>query len=183
MRVLYLAINGTLHPSTSSYELVHGRSPWACGHREYEGVPWLSGALACWPDVKIVLTSPLPTSQGMPSVMEHLGPLAERVVGFAYVDLTTKAVRQVRTRTGSVRRLPYSSEDYWRLSKADIVTAHVEWLTPDAWVAVDDEDILWPERIADHVSIVDGLKGLKDQVEQDRLLTHLQVNFGTVVQT
>jgi hypothetical protein len=64
------------------------------------------------------------------------------------------------------------------MNKADIVVAHVEWLQPQAWLAVDDEDILWPRRLADHVCIVDGCKGLEDPVEQDRLLTYLQMNFG-----
>jgi len=178
MHVLYLALSGTLHPSTSSYELVHGRSPWTSGHQEYEAVPWLSGALACWPDVKIVLTSPQPKGDDLSAVLEHLGTLAERVISFAYVDLTTKNVRQLRTRAGSARLLPYSSEDYWRMSKSDIVTKHVEWLKPAAWVAVDDEDMLWPTGIADHVCIVDGLTGLKNAAEQDRLLTYLQKNFG-----
>lgn len=178
MHVLYLAVSGALHPSASSYELVHGRSPWASGHKEYEAVAWLSGALACWPDVRIVLTSPQPKGGTLCAVLEHLGTLAERVIGFAYEDLTSKAVRQVRTRSGSARQLPYSTEDYWRLSKAHIVTAHVEWLKPAAWVAVDDEDILWPRSVADHVCIIDGLRGLKAPEEQDRLTTYLQMNYG-----
>jgi hypothetical protein len=72
----------------------------------------------------------------------------------------------------------YSNEDYWRMHKSHVVTAHVEWLKPQAWVAVDDEDILWPKRVADHVCIVDGCEGLKHPAEQDRCLTYLQVNFG-----
>lgn len=178
MRVVLLGISGVLHPSASLYELVHGRSPWDNGHRQYEAVPWLSSALARWPDVRIVLTSTQPWKHGLPAVLEHLGALAERVDGFTYEDLTTRAVREVRTRSGTTRQMAYSSEDYWRLNKADIVTAHVDWLRPSAWVAVDDEDILWPKSLANHVCIVDGCKGLKDPAEQDRLLTYLQMNFG-----
>lgn len=97
---------------------------------------------------------------------------------YTFEDLTTKVLRQVRTRSGTTRQLTYSSEDYWRLNKADIVTAHVEWLKPDAWVAVDDEDFLWPKLWADHVCLVDGLEGLKNPAEKDRLLTYLALNFG-----
>jgi HAD domain in Swiss Army Knife RNA repair proteins len=178
MRVLYLGISGTLHPSASTYELVHGRSPWDCGHCKYEAVPWLASALAGWVDVRIVLTSTQPRRHGLPAVLEHLGMLAERVIGYTFDDLTTKVVRRVRTRSGTTRQLTYSSDDYWRLNKADIVTAHVEWLKPETWVAVDDEDILWPKRVADHVCIVDGLTGLQSPAEQDRLLTYLDMNFG-----
>ncbi|HSI49171.1 MAG TPA: HAD domain-containing protein [Ideonella sp.] len=176
--MLYLGISGTLHPSESTYELVLHRSPWRNGHRRYEAVPWLSNALARWPDVQIVLTSTQVWKHGLPAVLEHLGALTERVVGFTYEDLTTRVVRQVRTRSGTTRSVRYSDEDYWRMNKGDIVAAHVEWLRPDAWVAVDDEDILWPRGSADHVCIVDGCKGLNDPAEQDRLLTYLTANFG-----
>lgn len=177
-RALYLGISGVCHPSASLYELVHGRSPWDDGHREYEAAAWLSSALTLWPDVRIVLTSTQPRMYSLPVVLEHMGTLAERVIGFTYEDLTTKVVRQVRTRSGTTRSVGYSNEDYWRMNKADIVTAHVDWLQPEAWVAVDDEDILWPRGLADHVCIVDGCRGLKDPAEQDRLLTYLTANFG-----
>lgn len=178
MRLLYLGISGTLHPSASTYELILGRSPWDAGHEQYEAVPWLSSALTHWPDLRIVLTSTQPWKHGLPAVLERLGPLAERVIGFTYEDLTTKTVRQVRTRSGTTREISYSDEDYWRMNKADIVAAHVEWLQPQAWVAVDDEDILWPRSLVDHVCIVDGCKGLAAPVEQDRLLTYLRMNLG-----
>jgi hypothetical protein len=182
MRVVLLGISGVLHPSASLYELVHRRSPWDDGHRQYEAVPWLAQTLERWPDVQIVLTSTQPWKHGLPAVLEHLGRLAGRVIGFTYEDLTTKVVRQVRTRGGTTRSVGYSSEDYWRMNKADIVAAHVEWLQPQAWVAVDDEDILWPKSVADHVCIIDGLTGLKNPAEQDRLLTYFRANFGAVGQ-
>jgi HAD domain in Swiss Army Knife RNA repair proteins len=178
MRVLYLGISGVLHPSASTYELVRGRSPWDDDHQKYEAVSWLSSALTHWPDVRIVLTSTQPWKYGLPTVLELLGMLAERVIGFTYQDLTTKVVRQVRTRSGTTRSVGYSNEDYWRMNKSDIVAAHVEWLKPEAWVAVDDENILWPKGLANHVCIVDGCQGLKHPAEQDRLLTYLQMNFG-----
>lgn len=178
MRVLYLGISGVLHPSASTYELVQRRNPWTDGHSEYEAVPWLAQALERWPEVQVVLTSTQPWKHGLPSVLEQLGTLAERVIGFTYEDLTTKVVRQVHMRSGASRHVGYSDADYWRMNKSDIVAAHVEWLQPQAWVAVDDEDILWPRRLADQVCIVDGCKGLKDSAEQDRLLTYLQMNFG-----
>ena len=74
--------------------------------------------------------------------------------------------------------VPFSDEDYWRMNKSDVVAAHVGWLAPAAWVAVDDENILWPKRFVDHVCIVDGCEGLKSPAEQHKLLMCLQKNFG-----
>jgi HAD domain in Swiss Army Knife RNA repair proteins len=178
MRVIYLGISGVLHPSASVYELVYGLSPWDDGHQKYEAVSWLSSALTRWPDVRIVLTSTQPWRHGLPAVLERLGALSERVIGYSYQDLTTRVLRRVRTRSGTTREVTLSNEDYWRLNKSDIVVAHVDWLAPDAWVAVDDESILWPKALVEHVCIIDGLEGLRHSAQQDRLLTHLQMNFG-----
>jgi len=178
MRVLYLGISGTLHPSSTTYELVVGGSPWEKGHAEYEAVPWLDRTLHQWPDVRIVLTSTQPWRRGLQAVLSLLGPLAARVDGFTFDDLTTKPVRRVVARSGTSRQCAFSSEGYWRMNKSDIVSAHLNWLRPDAWVAVDDEDILWPPGMAKHVCIVDGCQGLVHPTEQDRLLTCLYVNFS-----
>lgn len=104
--------------------------------------------------------------------------LAGRVVGHTFEDLTTQPVRMVRSRSGASRRRPYSSEEYWRMNKADVVAAHVDWFEPEAWVAVDDEDILWRPEHAAHVCIVDGCEGLRNPADQDRLLCCLRANFG-----
>lgn len=178
MQVLYLGISGVLHPSASTYELVLGRNPWERGHREYEAVPWLDEALHPYPDVRIVLTSTQPWKHGLRPVLECLGGLASRVIGYTFEDLTTKPVRHIRTRSGSEVDRPYGAEDYWRMNKSDIVAAHVAWLKPQAWAAIDDEDILWSQELHSHVCIVDGCKGLKSTAEQDRLLTCLEANFG-----
>lgn len=177
-QVLYLGLSGTVHPSASTYHLVHGRSPTDDGHHEYEAVPWLGRALARWPDVTVVLTSTQPRKHGLPLVLERLNVLATRVVGFTYEDLTTNPVRRVRTRSGSTAERPYSREDYWRMNKSAIVGAHVAWLKPQTWVAVDDEDILWPPEHRSRVCIFDGCRGLAHPAEQDRLLTYFHANFG-----
>jgi hypothetical protein len=104
--------------------------------------------------------------------------LAGRVIGYTFEDLTTQPVRSVRTRSGASRRRSFSSEDYWRMNKADIVAAHVDWLKPGAWVAVDDEDILWRAEHAAQVCIVDGCEGLRSPAEQEKLLRCLRANFG-----
>ena len=178
-QVVYLGISGVLHPSRTTYELVHRRSPWDDGHAPYEGVPLLDSALQRWPAARIVLTSTQPWAHGLPSVLEKLGPLAARVDSFTYEDLTRRAQRVVRTRSGTTRALTYSNEDYWRMNKADIVAAHVEWLQPAAWVAIDDEDTLWAPAVArDHLVATDGCAGLQDGATWDRLLTTLEGNFG-----
>lgn len=171
--ILYLGISGVLHPSASTYELVQGRNPWTDGHFEYEAAPWLAEELKPWPNVRIVLTSTQPWAKGLPAVLGALGPaLASRVLGFTYADLTTK-LRRGR------RQLPLSDADYWRHNKSEIVRLHVLWLQPSAWVAIDDETILWTaEEREQHLVAVDGCKGLLDPAAQDRLLTVLEGNFG-----
>lgn len=178
-QVVYLGISGVLHPSRTTYELVNHRSPWEDGHELYEGVPVLDRALQRWPAARIVLTSTLLWSRGLDAVLPQLGALAERVDAFTYDDLTKRAVRTVTTRSGTTRTVTYSNEDYWRLNKSGIVAAHVEWLKPAAWVAIDDETILWPDAVVrDQLVATDGCVGLMSPEAQDRLLTVLHANFG-----
>jgi hypothetical protein len=173
LKVVYLGVSGVLHPSASLYELIEGRSPWDNGHRPYEAVPVLERALQGWPEARIVLSSTQPWAKGLPAVLEALGPsLASRVLGHTYEDLTTRLRRGRRQR-------PLSSEDYWRLNKSDIVRLHAQWLRPAAWLAVDDDTILWTtDECRNRLVVVDGCKGLLDPAAQDRLLTVLTGQFG-----
>ena len=184
LRVLYLGISGVLQPSESLYRLLNGRSPWDDGHTRYESAPALEQALRGWPDVRIVLSSTQPWKYGLDATLEELGvALASRVIGFTFEDLTTRAQRAVpNIRTGAIRVVGYSVEDYWRMNKSHIVMAHVEWLQPSAWVAVDDEDTLWPFDVRrDHLALTDGCEGLRSASSVDRLLTVLGGNFGPPV--
>lgn len=178
LRVLYLGISGVLHPSASTYELVEGRSPWADGHSMYEAATWLAQTLERWEDVRIVLTSTQPRLFGLDAVKAQLGlSLSSKVIGHTFEDLTARAFRVVGSKEGKRREVRYSTDDYWRMNKCDIVSAHLEWLRPLAWVAVDDEDILWAPAVREHVVIVNGCRGLLHPTEQDKLVTSLQVNF------
>lgn len=176
---VFLGISGVLHPSESTYELVRGRSPWSDGHSKYECVPILEQALLPWPDAKVVLTSTQPRAHGLQSVLEHLGPsLAACVVGSTYEDLTTKVKREVGTRSGATRTVGYSSEDYWRMNKSEIVATHIAWSRPERWIVIDDEDILWPQEVRrDRLVLTDGCEGLRSAQAQDRLQTILFANF------
>lgn len=170
--VIYLGISGVLHPSWSFYSFVHGRKPEEDGHEKYQSVGVLNEVLQGWPEARIILTSTQPWSKGLPAVLEAMGPLATRVDGFTYEDLTTRVPH------GRLGR-PIHDVDYWRLDKSKIVRRHVDWLKPDAWVVLDDEDILWSDdERSDHLVLTRGTLGLKDQVAMDRLFTLLEVNFG-----
>jgi hypothetical protein len=177
---VYLGASGTLHPSESTYQLVRGRSPWADGHSKYEGAPILEAALASWPDVRLVLTSPLPVEGGLDDVLRSLGAsLAARVAGHTFEDVTKKVKREVGTRSGTTRTVGYSSEDYWRMNKSEIVATHVAWSRPKRWIVIDDEDILWPQEVRrDRLVLTDGCVGLRSSQAQDRLLTVMLMNFG-----
>lgn len=177
---VYLGISGVMHPSESLYQLLHGRSAWDDGHSEYENAKVLERALEGWPQARIVLTSTQPWAHGLTAVLERLGSaLASRVVSYTYDDLTSKVQREVLTRRGTTRTLRFSAEDYWRMSKAQIVAAHVEWSHPERWIAIDDEGILWPSELGrDRLVLTDGCWGLADAEAQDRLMTLLVGNFG-----
>jgi len=178
---VYLCTSGVLHPSESTYELLRGRSPWNDGHAKYESASVLEAALAAWPEARLVLTTPEPRAYWLQSVLRGMGPsMAARVVGFTWEDLTTKIKREVQARSGTKRLIGYSSEDYWRMSKAEIVAAHVAWSRPERWIVIDDEDILWPQDVRrDRLVLTDGCVGLRGAREQGRLQTVLLMNFGT----
>ena len=172
-QVVYLGISGVLCPSRSPNDAVVEALPPFNRHKEYEATHVLARALEGWPNARIVLTSTLPWRYGLFSVLSNLGPeVGTKVLGFTYADLTAKA------RLGP-RGLPLGNADYWRHTKAEIVRLHVGWMLPDAWIAVDDDTLLWSEEERrQHFVHVDGRKGLLDPVAQDRLLTKLQGNFG-----
>ncbi len=181
--VVYLGISGVLHPSESLYRLLNSRSPWSDGHEKFESVPVLEAALRDWPEARIVVTSTLPARDGLEATLERLGAdLAQRVIGYTFEDLTTRAKRQVlngRTAGGS-RLVGYSADDYWRMDKSSIVLAHAAWLQPRSWVAIDDEDILWPVDVRDaRLVLTDGCEGLRDRTAKVRLTEVLDANFGT----
>jgi hypothetical protein len=173
LKVIYLGISGVLHPSKSLYQLITGRSPWNDGHRRYEAVQVLERVLRGWPEARIVLTSTQPWAKGLPAVLSELGPeLSAKVSGHTYDDLTTKV-------PCGPRQMPIGDADYWRHLKAEIVRLHVGWLKPAAWIAVDDETILWTDDEREQRLVaVNGRKGLLDPVAQDRLVTVLTGNFG-----
>lgn len=173
LHVVYLGVSGVLHPSATLYQLVHGSSPWADGHRKYEAAAVLELALAPWPEARIVLTSTQPWSKGLDQVLEQLGPgLAARVIGFTFEDLTLHAAPPSQQR-------PISSDDYWRLMKCDIVRRHLAWLRPAAWIAIDDEASLWnADERRGHLVTTNGCLGLMEPAAQDRLVTVLLGNFG-----
>lgn len=177
---LYLGISGVLHPSQSTYELVMGRSPWGDGHAEFENVGVLEQALEKWPAVRVVLTSTLPWANGLDAVLTRFGgKIAPRVAGFTFEDLTRVVRRRVRTARGIDREVGFSSEDYWRMNKSEIVAAHVAWSRPQHWVVIDDEDILWPEDIRRRrLVLTDGCEGLQGIVVKERLMRVFETNFG-----
>lgn len=176
----YLGLSGVVHPSESSYRFMYGRTPWEDGHTKFEGTTVLERALAPWPDVRIVLTSTLPRIYGLATVLESLGPgLAARVDGFSYDDIPTRIQREVQMRSGGTRTIGYASNDYWRMNKCDIVAIHVAWRRPVAWVAIDDEDMLWPTAVRDErLVLTDPCRGLNTPATLDRLQTVLEMNFG-----
>lgn len=180
MKHLYLDISHVLHPSQSTYVLVHGKSPWTDGHAKFENLPAFVRLLKPYPDVGIVLSDWTHVVHGFDQVKQQLGILTERVVGSLHEDVTTKVRRTVRLRSGGERVVGYSADDFRRMSRAQAVTAHVAWTKPQAWVAVTSEYSDWsPEQRARHVVITDMVDALGTTAAQDALATALDVNFAS----
>jgi hypothetical protein len=172
--LLYLGISGVLHPSRTTYRLLHSREPEEDGHQEFEGAATLERILAPCADLYIVLTSTHPRKHGLAGTLDLLGPsLSSRVQGWTFEDLTTKV------RVGP-RARHVSKEDYWRKNTSEIVRTHVEWARPLAWLALSDDSILWnTQERASHFIEVDGDKGLKhDLAAQQRLAELLARSFS-----
>lgn len=178
--VVYLACSGVLHPSESLYHLLMRRSPWEDGHTKYESVPVLERALSPWPAARIVLTSTLPWRHRLQAVLHDLGAsLSERVIGYAFEDLTKRARFLLAARDGTTRTRAIAEEDYWRMRKSDIVAAHTQWLHPSRWIAIDEDDTLWPADVRrDRLVLTDGCLGLQEKSAERRLLSVLRSNFG-----
>ena len=65
------------------------------------------------------------------------------------------------------------------MNKSAIVATHVKWRRPDRWIAIDDEDILWPHDMrCDRLVLTDGCVGIQSEATQDRLRTVMLTNFG-----
>lgn len=179
MKLLYLDVSHVLHPSVSTYQLVHGRSPWVDGHCEYENLPVLEMLLDPYSDVRIILSDWAPVVHGIDSVKEHLGRLAARVVGTLFDDVITEVRRTIPLRSGGEREMGFSVEDFRRMSKAQAVSAHVAWSKPHAWVAITSEYCDWtPEEREGHVVITDMVDALGAGAAQLALATRLKVNYG-----
>lgn len=170
---LYLGLSGVLHPSRTTFRLVHGREPEEFGHAEFEGTGCLEDLLEPWPYAHILLTSTLPAIHGVDAVLQKLGPsIARQVVGTLFEDLTTKMLRGRRAR-------PMSVEDYWRCNTSELVRTHVHWSKPDAWIAINDDSVLWTVEEREHhfVDVDGGLGLMHDLAAQSRMWLLLDENF------
>jgi hypothetical protein len=180
LKILYLDVAHVLHPSESTYLLIHGKSPWSDGHNKYENVPVLARLLEPCPDVRIVLSDWTPVVHGLEEVKQSLGTLAERVLGTLYTDVTTKARRIVPLVSGGEREIGYSVDDFRRMSRAQAVSAHVAWFKPQSWLAVTSDYSDWtPEARERHVVLTDMLDALETRSAQDALSTALAANFDS----
>jgi hypothetical protein len=178
MNLLYLDITHVLHPSESTYVLIHGKSPWDDGHVKYEYLPFVERALSEYGDVNVVLSDWTPVIHGIEQVKKHLRSVAGRVVGTLYEDVTTKVRRTVPLRSGGEREMGYSPDDFRRMSRAQAVSAHVAWAKPEAWVVVTSEYCDWTAEERDrHVVLTDMVDALGTTASQDAFAAALAVNF------
>lgn len=128
--LLYLDFDGVLHPA----DVLRHRETHALylppelvdqGHRLFEHAELLASLLEPYPRVHVVLSTSWAYALGFDAALSHLpAPLAGRVIGSTWDTPMTPHQLVARGRQ---------------------VLADVERRSPDAWLAIDDNDENWPE--------------------------------------
>lgn len=164
-QVVYLDFDGVLHPSE-----VYRRRPLGihlshsyvlAGHRLFEHTALLSELLAPHPDVSIVLSTSWVRVLGFARARGHLPPaLAQRVVGATYHSA-----------------MKYGSA-FEHMSRGQQVLADVGRREPRAWLALDDDDELWPVAHTQKLVVSDPDKGIGAPAVTVALQAALAHTFG-----
>lgn len=147
--ILYLDFDGILHPD-KAYRMLKGRvilrypELRAPGHTFFEGEPLLVKMLDQFPSVAIVLsTSWVRKIKNYREIVQLLSPaLQARVIGSTFHSRLTD-------------RFSYDS-----MSRGQQIQEDVLHRRPSAWIALDDDDELWPAQSRDRLVTVDSELGL-----------------------
>ncbi|WP_087864770.1 HAD domain-containing protein [Comamonas thiooxydans] len=147
--ILYLDFDGVLHPDRV-YRTLAGRVVLrypelrAPGHAFFEGEPLLVEMLARFPSVAIVLsTSWVRKIKNYREIVQLLSPaLQARVIGSTFHSRITD-------------RFSYDN-----MSRGQQIQEDVLHRRPSRWIALDDDDDLWPAQSRDKLVTVDSELGL-----------------------
>jgi hypothetical protein len=159
-KVLYLDFDGVLHPE--SVYLYRNRGPAllnAPGHELFEHCKRLETVLSPYPDVRIVLsTSWVRMRRSLSNASRRLTPaLQARVIGATYhKEMDARAF-----------------EDAPRGMQ---VWSDVLRRKPDAWLAVDDDDLHWPTWCRENLVHTDEILG----ISAPEVLAELQAKLAAM---
>jgi len=161
MDVVYLDLDGVLHPSSVWYEPTtrqpHLRAP---GHELFESLPAFEAAIAPYKEIKVVLSTDWVFRFGYARTRDILPhTLRSRVIGATYDPTDPDAWR------------------FPRLMRYDAIAKDARRRRP-RWLAVDDDALGWPESELDALVFVPGRLGLACPDAQARLHAALAARFS-----
>ena len=162
-QVLFLDFDGVLHPEPVFFHPRRGvyLGPEAHGHTLFEHASLLVSVLAPYPDVKIVLATSWVQHRSYSKAVKRLPlELQRRVVG-----ATFHAAHMTR-------------DNWFALSRGVQVLGDVGRRRPTHWVALDDDDVDWPENYRNHLVKTDAMLGLTRPGAVDELRNHLESWFA-----
>jgi len=164
--VLYLDFDGVLHPEPVFFHPNRGvyLGAEAHGHTLFEHAPLLASVLAPYPDVKIVLSTSWVQHRSYSKAVKRLPlELQNRVVG-----ATFHAAHMTR-------------DSWFALPRGAQVLGDVGRRRPAHWVALDDDDVDWPEKHLSKLVKTDTMLGLARPGAVDELRSHLESWFAVAV--
>jgi hypothetical protein len=157
--VLYLDFDGVLHPEPVFFHPNRGVYLGAEAHEHtlFEHAQLLVSILAPYPAVRIVLATSWVQHRSYSKAAKRLpAELRERLIGATFHD-------------------GHMSRDNWlALSRGAQVLGDVGRRRPAHWVALDDDNVDWPENYLGHLVKTDAMLGLTRPGAVDELLTHLE---------
>jgi len=156
----YLDFDGVLHPHPVVRSAKRGlHLPLHTAHSLFESAPTLIGALAPYPQVKIVLSTNWVAVLGYRRPRGYLPvSLAHRCIG------STFHARHHRAEWELSRHDPR-----FGLTRGKQVVADAARRKRDRWLAIDDDDEDWPASATTHLVVSDSGQGLRSPTVLDDL--------------
>jgi len=164
--VLYLDFDGVLHPEPVFFHPNRGVYLGAEAHEHtlFEHSQLLVSILAPYPDVRIVLATSWVQHRSYSKAAKRLpAELRARLIGATFHD-------------------GHMSRDNWfALSRGAQILGDVARRRPAHWVALDDDDVDWPEKHLSKLVKTDPMLGLARPGAVDELRSHLESWFAVAV--
>ena len=147
MKLLYLDFDGVLHD-----QVFHD------GCEQFEWMPILEELLAPYRrEVKIVLSTSWVWAHDVDYAKAKLSPMLQGMV----IGATYDGVRIAR----------YT---FFELLRGQQIAADVLWRRPQAWFAIDDDTIDWPDLYRDNLVATDSNVGISDPAVQEAIQMKLK---------